>query len=270
MSDFQTSPPADTKLSFREELRLQRWDDHRYYHHSRINQSLHLLSASCFLTCYAMLFVNRGVPLSLKLSPERVELSEALPADGLAVKEGDLVAATQGRGYWILDDRGDVHAFGTAVDLGDVVEELLASHFGDRHPGVLPRAHPQEAHSDTHFRIVGVKLVAGELLEHGRLIDGIGGRTLRVGGPIDGGDRGCPHQLGDVEHTAPAHPEHQVGFEVHEDARRVEHLGGGPHQGVDVASPAVLPEAVLAEGLAVVGELTVERDFLSRGLGRLR
>ena len=30
-------------------LEIQRWDDHRYYHHSRINQSLHLLSAISFL-----------------------------------------------------------------------------------------------------------------------------------------------------------------------------------------------------------------------------
>ena len=30
--------------SFRQALHTQRWDDHRYYHHSRINQSLHLLS----------------------------------------------------------------------------------------------------------------------------------------------------------------------------------------------------------------------------------
>jgi hypothetical protein len=39
-------------------LRLQRWDDHRYYHHSRINQSLHLLSALSFLTAYAVVFSN--------------------------------------------------------------------------------------------------------------------------------------------------------------------------------------------------------------------
>ena len=31
--------------NFREQLRIQRWDDHRYYHHSRINQSLHFVSA---------------------------------------------------------------------------------------------------------------------------------------------------------------------------------------------------------------------------------
>ena len=30
---------------FFEALAEQRWDDHRYYHHSRINQSLHLVSA---------------------------------------------------------------------------------------------------------------------------------------------------------------------------------------------------------------------------------
>ena len=31
-------------------LEVQRWDDHRYYHHSRINQSLHLVSAISFLS----------------------------------------------------------------------------------------------------------------------------------------------------------------------------------------------------------------------------
>jgi hypothetical protein len=41
---------------FFEHLKVQRWDDHRYYHHSRINQSLHLLSASSFLCAYAMVF----------------------------------------------------------------------------------------------------------------------------------------------------------------------------------------------------------------------
>jgi len=40
------------------ELETQRWDDHRYYHHSRINQSLHLLSALSFLVAYALLFTD--------------------------------------------------------------------------------------------------------------------------------------------------------------------------------------------------------------------
>jgi hypothetical protein len=44
--------------SFLDELRRQRWDDHRYYHHSRINQSLHLLSALTFCIAYALLFVD--------------------------------------------------------------------------------------------------------------------------------------------------------------------------------------------------------------------
>jgi hypothetical protein len=46
----------DTR-TFRGELRRQRWDDHRLYHHSRINQSLHLLSALSFLTAYMLLLV---------------------------------------------------------------------------------------------------------------------------------------------------------------------------------------------------------------------
>jgi hypothetical protein len=39
-------------------LATQRWDDHRYYHHSRINQSLHLVSAIAFIVAYALLFVD--------------------------------------------------------------------------------------------------------------------------------------------------------------------------------------------------------------------
>jgi len=41
-----------------ETLRVQRWDDHRYYHHSRINQFLHLISALSFLVAYVYLFVD--------------------------------------------------------------------------------------------------------------------------------------------------------------------------------------------------------------------
>ncbi|MFM8768708.1 MAG: hypothetical protein ACKOD9_13415, partial [Rubrivivax sp.] len=43
---------------FLKALQVQRWDDHRCYHHSRINQSLHLLSALSFVAAYGMLFVN--------------------------------------------------------------------------------------------------------------------------------------------------------------------------------------------------------------------
>ncbi len=45
-------------MKFLEELKEQRWDDHRYYHHSRINQTLHLISAMSFLGAYALIFVN--------------------------------------------------------------------------------------------------------------------------------------------------------------------------------------------------------------------
>jgi hypothetical protein len=41
-----------------EQLRIQRWDDHRYYHHSRINQSLHLVSAVSFVIAYGLLLVD--------------------------------------------------------------------------------------------------------------------------------------------------------------------------------------------------------------------
>ena len=41
---------------FLELLRIQRWDDHRYYHHSMVNQSLHLLSAVSFVCAYLVMF----------------------------------------------------------------------------------------------------------------------------------------------------------------------------------------------------------------------
>src|SRR5262245_3247945 len=47
-----------TKTRFRDALREQRWDDHRFYHHSRVNQSLHLFSACCFLASYGLLAVD--------------------------------------------------------------------------------------------------------------------------------------------------------------------------------------------------------------------
>jgi type IV secretory pathway VirB3-like protein len=42
--------------NFFDELRVQRWDDHRYYHQSRINQALHFISAISFLVAYAVMF----------------------------------------------------------------------------------------------------------------------------------------------------------------------------------------------------------------------
>jgi len=46
---------------FLEHLKEQRWDDHRYYHHSRINQSLHLLSATSFVCAYMLLFKDPAI-----------------------------------------------------------------------------------------------------------------------------------------------------------------------------------------------------------------
>ena len=51
--------------SFFEELKQQRWDDHRYYHHSRINQALHLLSASSFLCAYVLVFKHPAAAVLL-------------------------------------------------------------------------------------------------------------------------------------------------------------------------------------------------------------
>jgi hypothetical protein len=47
--------------AFSQALRTQRWDDHRYYHHSRINQTLHLVSAISFLFSYVMIFKDPAI-----------------------------------------------------------------------------------------------------------------------------------------------------------------------------------------------------------------
>jgi hypothetical protein len=44
--------------TFMQTLRTQRWDDHRFYHHSLVNQSLHLVSAITFCISYGLLFVD--------------------------------------------------------------------------------------------------------------------------------------------------------------------------------------------------------------------
>lgn len=41
-----------------QELATQRWDDHRYYHQSRINQSLHFVSELCFIAAYALIPID--------------------------------------------------------------------------------------------------------------------------------------------------------------------------------------------------------------------
>ncbi len=46
---------------FRAQLAEQRWDDHRFYHHSVVNQSLHFVSACTFLTAYVLLFHDPAV-----------------------------------------------------------------------------------------------------------------------------------------------------------------------------------------------------------------
>jgi hypothetical protein len=50
--------PGDDVTTIFEALRIQRFDDHRYYHHSRINQSLHFISAISFVVAYAFLLID--------------------------------------------------------------------------------------------------------------------------------------------------------------------------------------------------------------------
>ena len=44
--------------NFWRQIQQLQWDDHRYYHQCRINQTLHLISALSFLVAYGLLFVD--------------------------------------------------------------------------------------------------------------------------------------------------------------------------------------------------------------------
>lgn len=45
-------------MKFLTDLEMQRFDDHRLYHHSRVNQLFHLYSALSFITSYFLVFIN--------------------------------------------------------------------------------------------------------------------------------------------------------------------------------------------------------------------
>ena len=47
--------------TFMQTLRTQRRDDHRFYHHSLVNQSLHFVSAITFCIAYGLLFVDPAI-----------------------------------------------------------------------------------------------------------------------------------------------------------------------------------------------------------------
>jgi len=58
---FNISKETSSMSAFFDQLAIQRWDDHRYYHQSRINQTLHLVSAVSFLVAYVFLFIQPAV-----------------------------------------------------------------------------------------------------------------------------------------------------------------------------------------------------------------
>ncbi len=47
--------------AFRAQLAEQRWDDHRFYHHSLVNQSLHFVSACTFIVAYLIVWIDPAV-----------------------------------------------------------------------------------------------------------------------------------------------------------------------------------------------------------------
>lgn len=86
---------------FLQALATQRWDDHRFYHQSRINQSLHLVSAISFLVSYALLFIDPA--------------SAALVAWGVAM-------VTRQTGHYVFEPRGFDHVNQVSDDYKEEVK----------------------------------------------------------------------------------------------------------------------------------------------------
>lgn len=94
------------------ELAEQRWDDHRFYHHCRINQSLHLLSALCFIVAYGLLLVDPA--------------SAALLAWGVSM-------TTRQAGHFFFEPRGYDHV----NDVSDAYKEAVKVGYNIRRKAVL-------------------------------------------------------------------------------------------------------------------------------------
>ena len=62
---MSTSTMSSSPMSFGEMLDEQRWDDHRFYHHSTVNQSLHLFSSLCFVAVYFLLATDHLVAAAI-------------------------------------------------------------------------------------------------------------------------------------------------------------------------------------------------------------
>lgn len=86
---------------FLETVDTQRWDDHRYYHQSRINQTLHLVSAISFLVAYALLFVDPA--------------TAALVAWGISM-------TTRQSGHFFFEPRGFDHVNGVTDEYKEAVK----------------------------------------------------------------------------------------------------------------------------------------------------
>ena len=95
-------------------LQTQRFDDYRYYHQSRINQTLHLISAVIFLVCYALLFKD--------------------PA--MAGLVGWLAMLTRQTGHFFFEPNGYDHVNDVTNDYKEAAEPASRMDFV-RHVGLL-------------------------------------------------------------------------------------------------------------------------------------
>jgi SAM-dependent methyltransferase len=98
----------EPQMTFLDALAAQRWDDHRFYHHSRINQALHLFSALMFLCSYGLLFVEPAAATILAwivAMPSR-QIGHFFfepprqPGDSRAQRRSRWGTTFSGRSYW--------------------------------------------------------------------------------------------------------------------------------------------------------------------------
>ena len=146
---------------FFEELKEQRWDDHRFYHHSRINQTLHLISACSFLVTYVLLFTHPVVGGAVRLDVRDVHPPGRpllLRAQGLRRDQpGDPRVQGGGQGRLQPAPQGD-----PALDLG--ARAAGALRLSRRCSACSRRPGPTSAATCEHLSRLWIGLAAGALL----------------------------------------------------------------------------------------------------------
>ena len=114
MTEPTSAPTTTSPTTVAQRLAELRWDDHRYYHQSRINQTLHLISACAFLVAYGVLFFDPASAALIALGPEPQPQQISFPGMPAARRLGlDADACTSA----LTESREEIEALRQALNV---------------------------------------------------------------------------------------------------------------------------------------------------------